>query len=128
MENSLRFLLASVGFLFSLYALWVHIRSSEKGYQAWCDFGKNASCSRVFGSQYGKLFGIPNPVYGLVWYGSIPFWGEQIFLVLSGISVLASLILAYLLYGKLRDFCIVCTSVYLINILLFMQSLGFFPK
>ncbi|MCF7847094.1 MAG: hypothetical protein K9M51_03655 [Candidatus Gracilibacteria bacterium] len=116
--------LSILGFALSASALWIHIRSQQKKrFRAWCDLGRNASCTRVFGSRYGKILGIPNPVFGLVWYGSIPFLPETIFTPIAWGVLFLSLVLAYLLYVRLRDFCIVCTAIYLINVLLVVQAL-----
>ena len=121
-------LLAFLGFLLSFYALnvkWRHLRS--KTYKPLCDFRENISCTKAFASKYGKIGGLPNPVYGIVFYALV-FWlasrGLNVYvLYLAILAVLGSIFLAYISYIKQRNFCLVCTGIYLINVLLLVFSL-----
>ncbi|MBI4143636.1 hypothetical protein HY486_00110 [Candidatus Woesearchaeota archaeon] len=114
-----RMFLAGVGFVLSLYALHVGLRlRSNPAYRPVCDISKSVSCTKSFSSSYGYLFGMPNAVLGLLYYGIVvSFEGVLIdYLILLGL--LFSVFLAYISYFRLKNFCIVCSAIYVINILL----------
>lgn len=132
-------LLAIIGIFLSAYALYVEVlKEIDKDYQAMCDISASISCSKVFTSKYGRGFGIlgellgedhllnqPNSIFGMIFYCLVIIMGEikslkvakfqRVFISLSN---LMSIYLAYLLYFVLKDFCIVCVSTYIVNILL----------
>src|SRR3989344_3086391 len=115
-------LLAAIGFLLSAYALWVEYRARKAGYRPTCDISGRISCTRAFTSEYGRIAGLPNAVYGLGLY-LLAFalsWTQQhqVLLYLAAASVAGSAYLAYLSYFRLRTYCLVCTGIYLVNILL----------
>lgn len=128
--------LTFVGLLLSLYALHVEIsKEKDENYTAYCDINENMSCSRVFGSRYGKGFGflgillgndsilnLPNPVYGIVFYGSLMVLGEvdsyRVNTLQLGMAILSNIgsgYLAYILYFILHDLCLVCVTTYFVN-------------
>jgi vitamin-K-epoxide reductase (warfarin-sensitive) len=126
-------LLACLGLAVSAYAYFLEqkLKRSEIGgasaaYKPACDINDRFSCSKPIMSEYGSLFGISNAVLGLLFYVGIilltllgfmklVFWGALA-------ACAASLILAYILFFKLKVFCVVCTSIYLINFLLLWAS------
>ncbi|XP_078278445.1 vitamin K epoxide reductase complex subunit 1-like protein 1 isoform X1 [Rhinoraja longicauda] len=71
-----------LGALLSVYAYHVEsARGSDPGYVAMCDLSERMSCSKVFGSRWGRGFGLvgiifgtesalnqPNSIYGLSFY------------------------------------------------------------
>ncbi|HLD02323.1 MAG TPA: vitamin K epoxide reductase family protein, partial [Candidatus Nanoarchaeia archaeon] len=81
----------------------------------------------AFLSKEGALTGLPNPIYGLAFYviifAATMYFQKELILYLSAIAVVASLYLAYISYFKQKNFCLVCSSIYLINILIFAFSL-----
>ena len=117
------FILSLIGLIFSLYALFVEEKKfNQKKYKPFCDLHRNISCSKAFSSKEGHVFGFSNTIIGIAFYliiliSSIYFWNDFIF-YLSVLSVLFSLFLAYLSYIKMKNFCLVCTAIYIINILL----------
>ncbi|XP_069189503.1 vitamin K epoxide reductase complex subunit 1-like protein 1 isoform X1 [Procambarus clarkii] len=132
-------LLAFIGIGLSLYALYVEVmKESDAAYQAMCDISPSISCSKVFTSKYGRGFGIigellgddhimnqPNSIPGIIFYSLIIVLGETKSLKVAkvqrtviSLSNLMSAYLAYLLYFVLKDFCVVCVSTYIVNILL----------
>jgi len=120
-------ILAVLGFVISLYALRVKFRiDNDKDYKPLCDISKKISCTKSFGSTYGSLAGLPNPVSGLVFYAVILFLASYgnitLIFYLSIVAVLVTLYLAYASYFILRSYCVVCTSIYVINILLLYFS------
>ena len=120
-------ILSIIGFLLSVYAFKVErTRQKNKNYKAVCDINDRVSCTKAFGSKYGKTFGLSNSVYGMVFYFVIFLLSlsgliEYVF-YLSLLSVLSSIYLAYVLYFKVKSFCLVCIGVYLVNLLLLVFS------
>ena len=119
--------LAVVGFVVSMYALSVELKARKnKSYRAVCDINESMSCTKAFTSSYGKLLFLPNSAYGLIFYCIMfvlavlnqPHW----MLYLAMLSFAGSLYLAYLSYVKMKNFCLVCTTIYLINALLLLFS------
>ncbi len=116
-------ILAGIGFLLSGYALYVKMRIERNpSFRPACDVSDHISCTKAFGSAYGTTMGMPNPVYGLIFY-SLVFLFFDSALYISTAGILASAYLAYISYVKQKNFCLVCSAIYLINILLFLISL-----
>ncbi|MBI1968492.1 hypothetical protein HYS49_01135 [Candidatus Woesearchaeota archaeon] len=119
-------LLAILGFFLSAYAFYVQRRAKKKkSYQPLCDLAKNISCTKAFLSKEGKIAVLPNMVYGIFYYALLfvlSFFVDGILLFLTLPAVGASLFLAYVSYLKQRNFCLVCTTIYLINVLLAVSS------
>lgn len=119
-----------IGLVLSAYAYYVERRSSsEKKYKAVCDISDRMSCSKAFRSSYGSHMGISNSVLGVGFYlivGLLSYFSfDNLVFYLSAISVIGSVYLAYVLYFKLKNLCIVCTSIYIVNIILLILSWKF---
>lgn len=120
-------ILATLGFLISIYSLYVKIKKeNNKNYKPICDINKNISCTKAFLSNEGSLIGLPNPLFGIFFY-IIIFVLEYLnihkaIFYFSLLAFLGSLSLAYVSYVKQKNFCIVCTSIYIINALLWFFS------
>lgn len=111
--------LAACGLALALYTLVVQSRLRTAGYRPLCDIGKRVSCSKAFMSSTGALFGIPNPILGLVFYTSLLVVSSGVFAqVVVLVAFLITVYLAYVSYVRQRNFCVVCTATYLINTLL----------
>ena len=120
-------LLSIIGLILSLYAFYVVEKmKKEKKYKATCDISDKVSCTKAFGSKYGKTFGLSNSIYGMVFYIIIfilaIFGLNNYIFYLSILSVIVSIYLAYILYFKVKSFCLVCNGIYLISILLLVFS------
>ena len=120
-------IISAVGFFLSLYAFYVERKvSSQKNYKAVCDISDKISCTKAFAAGYGKIFGISNGLSGMMFYASvfiITFYGAlNLTFYLSILSFLASLYLAYVLQFKVRAVCLVCYSIFAVNILLLIFS------
>lgn len=127
-----------VGILICIYALHVeHSKESNKEYRALCDISEYMSCSNVLTSKYGRGLGLPinsygnaiftqrNPIYGLFYYTLMFLLSclksrimMKLSILLSCISVLGSIYLCYILFFILRDICLVCLSIYAVNIII----------
>ena len=114
-------LFAILGTLLSLYALYVKWKAYNKNYKPLCDIRKNISCTKAFTSRSGKLAMLPNPLYGLFFYTLLFFFIKYAF-YFGLIALPVTIYLAYLSYVKQKNFCLVCTGIYLINILIFIFS------
>ncbi len=123
---SILLLLTILGVFLSLYALIVELRLKNKEYTPLCDISELVSCSKAFLSPYGRLFGFPNPLIGIVAYLVLIYLIQteayRAVFLLSSLGVLFSFYLGYISYVRLRNFCIICTCIYIINLLLFFFS------
>lgn len=120
--------LALIGILLSCYALYVKKTAERyRKYKPLCDLAENISCTKAFMSKEGSLTGLPNPVYGLAYYILVfiatMYYQKELIFYLSIIAFATSLYLAYISYFKQKNFCLVCSSIYLINILIFAFSI-----
>lgn len=120
-------IIAICGFLVSFYDLYLKRKIDQnKDYKAVCDLNDRFSCTKVIVSEYGNTLGIPNAVWGLIFYSTVGALAylEKLMLVwyLAIAGIIASIYLAYILYTKIKTVCLVCTTIYIINILLLISS------
>ena len=120
-------ILSVIGFLLSCYAYHIGKKAEqETSYKSICDIQDNMSCSKAFSSGFGKIAGFSNSIVGILFYLTIfvlvLFQNTSIIFYLSIVAVLVSLYLAYLLYFKLKNFCLICNGIYVVNILLLIFS------
>src|SRR4029077_16459650 len=107
------------------YAYYLDYKlQANQNYNAACDINDQMSCTKVAKSPYSKTFGIPNALLGLAYYALIiglvltnqpQYLG---YLVVGGL--LATAYYAYLLFFVIKTICLVCTSTYIVNVLLFL--------
>tara|TARA_Y100000034_G_scaffold124492_1_gene172729 strand:- start:3140 stop:3532 length:393 start_codon:yes stop_codon:yes gene_type:complete len=120
-------ILAVVGLLLSIYSLYIEKKLKvQTSYSPVCDISKEVSCSAAFTSEYSKTFGITNSILGIGFYVlvlllSVTSYASFI-LYLAIAGILASIRLAYISYFKLKNFCVVCTGIYIISLLLLILS------
>merc|ERR1712196_493525 len=135
-------IVAVLGIVLATYSLYVeHKKSVDPDYEALCDVGW-ASCSKVFTSEYGSLMAFlvgkdsplaqPNAFFGLLYYKAMfiadlsplsAFRTIQLLALFASIlGVAASVYLGYILFFVLNDICLVCTATYVLNAILFIQS------
>jgi vitamin-K-epoxide reductase (warfarin-sensitive) len=123
-------LLSITGLIITGYAVYVERKGIANSF---CDVSDSISCTRVLTSPYAKMMGrtlglskdhplnIPNTYYGMCFYALILGWSiwpvipVQLMIVASLLSIAASFALAYILYFKLQDFCIICAASYVVN-------------
>jgi vitamin-K-epoxide reductase (warfarin-sensitive) len=124
------FVLTIIGFVLSLYAFYVERQLREvKHYVPLCDIRDDVSCSKAFSSRYGHLGMLPNSLYGMFFYAilfvlALAGYVTWLF-VLSSIALAGSLFLAYISFVKMRNYCLVCCGIYVVNVLLFFSLLMF---
>eukprot|EP00760_Papus_ankaliazontas_P025497 PhM_4_TR2746/c0_g1_i2/m.106885/K05357/VKORC1; vitamin-K-epoxide reductase (warfarin-sensitive) len=126
--------LALFGLMLSLYAWHVEYEMERHAalglhYQAACDVGY-FSCSKVFSSEYGhasQFLGLPrvsNAVAGTGFYTAAMLISAVLPLSVSLpvlffmylVSFVGSVWLASILFFVLHDVCMVCISIYIVNI------------
>ena len=120
-------ILAVIGLLLSVYTWHIVYRAEKsKTYKAVCDFNERMSCTKVFRSKYGAIFGIPNHFYGIGFYLAVLLLDSlgynNLVLYMAIASIALSVYLAYASLIKERNFCLVCNAVYLVNALLLFAS------
>ena len=124
------------GVIVTLYSIYVE-KTANSGKKAMCDMSENASCTVVLTSPYARLmkmafnlprnsiFNQPNTYYGLLFYVAVILYGVYPFTLipfreylLMGASIMSMgfcVVLAYILYFKLKNFCAVCVTSWVIN-------------
>jgi uncharacterized membrane protein len=120
-------IVALIGFLLSLYAFYIERRvANNAAYRAICDLSETVNCTRVLKSKEGHVLGVSNALIGLLFYTLIfglSFYRQfTLIFWLAILSVIGSTYLAYVSYIKMRNVCLVCTGIYVINILLLVAS------
>lgn len=128
MSSRLRWLVlacAAVGFGLAASSTWVHYRLlTDPSYVSPCDVNTTFSCSQVYLSRYGSLFGVPVALGGLIWFGLValiavfgdearddsPAVGYLQALAVIGLGVV--LYLGYISSMVLRTGCLLCIGTY----------------
>uniref|UniRef100_A0A1A9UHE2 vitamin-K-epoxide reductase (warfarin-sensitive) n=1 Tax=Glossina austeni TaxID=7395 RepID=A0A1A9UHE2_GLOAU len=139
-----------IGLCLSIYATYVEVKAeNNNNYKALCDLSQKVSCTAVFNTPYGKSFGLlshlfndipnrwnpPNGLLGTVYYVSFIFSTffehKTLFklqMTLCICSNLLTIYLAYLLYYIIRNFCVICVSIYVINFLCLCEMFKIYEK
>ena len=120
--------LSVIGLLLSLYSVYVeqHMKK-QKRYHPFCDIAKHVSCRKSFTGPYGHLFGVSNSILGVLFYPVLgifvyfSYW--NIVFLLSLLALCLSFYLAYISYVRMKNFCIVCSSLYVVNGIVFGLSI-----
>lgn len=116
-------ILATIGLCLSLYAYSITWKfDHKKKSKPFCDINSKISCSKSFNSKYGKKFGIPNSLFGILFYLFLLFLPQYSF-YLGVIAVLTSVYLGYISYVIQKNLCIICSATYLVNILILVFSI-----
>lgn len=113
--------------LLCLYGVSIENKlTKDRSYKAVCDLSDIVSCTKTFRSPYSKLLGISNIYVGIAFYiGMIVgacFELRILLLIGSILALVGSVYLAYLQYYKIKTVCLLCTSIYIVNVLLFIGS------
>lgn len=124
-------ILAAIGFCISLYAYFTESKiKQDPNYHPACDINDRISCSAPLKSEYSNIFYFSNALMAMVYYitvGMLAYFDMyRLVLIATAGGVLLTLVLAYLLYFRIKSLCLVCTSLYIVNILLFLFALRIF--
>jgi vitamin-K-epoxide reductase (warfarin-sensitive) len=117
------FILSLIGFGISTYAFFVEQKlMKDSQYKAVCDVSDMVSCTKPLLSPYATLLGVSNTILGMLFYAAMAVCAlaELTILIWYGsvVAVLMSSVFAYLLYFKIKSLCLICTSIYVVNLLL----------
>jgi vitamin-K-epoxide reductase (warfarin-sensitive) len=120
-------LIAAIGLCISLYGFFVESKISEDPtYHPVCDLSDRVSCSKTFLSPYGNILKFSNTVLGALFYATMILlaWLGYTQLVWYGAlaAVLASVAFAYILFFKIQTICLICISIYIVNIALLIAA------
>lgn len=116
-------ILAIIGFIISVYTYITEQKvKNDATFKPACDLSDKISCSKPMLSPYANLFFFSNALVGIAYYVLIAVLAyfnlmNIIFFAALG-SCAVSCVLAYLLYFKIQAFCILCTSLYIVNFLM----------
>lgn len=121
--------LAIIGFCISAYTYFIEKRIKEKpDYKPVCDLSDRISCTKPMKSPYANLFYVSNSVIGGAFYIMIAVLTllnmNQVLLLAAVCGCIISAILAYILYFKIKSLCILCTTLYVINVLILLFAMG----
>jgi vitamin-K-epoxide reductase (warfarin-sensitive) len=118
--------LAVIGFVLSVYSFYIEKRFERTPQKSVCDINDRVSCTKAFTSQWGKTFGVKNSVWGILLYifvfGLTWFGFDKLLFYVSIFVVLSSIYLGYILLTRVKSVCLICFSVYTINILILIYS------
>ena len=119
------------GFLISLYFLLVYyniMRANQPFIPPICRMDEQ-TCEYVIHTSYARLLGIPNSVFGIIFYTIIciavlidgmrtnVFINKVIILGSIG-TVAASIYLAYVLIVKVKVRCVLCFTIHILNVII----------
>jgi uncharacterized membrane protein/protein-disulfide isomerase len=128
---------ALAGLAASAAAAYVHYHLlRDPTYLSFCDISATMSCTQVYSSPYGSMFGTPVALFGAIWFAlaallaAAGLWGapsvqESVPGYLFAGSTLALSMILYLGYASfflLKLVCILCVITYAAVITLFLVS------
>ncbi len=120
-------ILSILGLFISVYAFYIEKKlENNKKYSPICDINDRISCKINLTSDYSKFFLVSNSFIGIFFYIMIILLIilnlNLLILIASIPSTIFSIYLAYVSFFKLRNFCLVCTPIYIINFLITLIS------
>jgi len=112
-------ILAIIGFFLSAYYLFLR-HKLKSGHKPLCDISENVSCSKAIESKHSTIFIVPNALLGLLYYIAIFGLTYVNMTYVFYLSIPASLFSLYLIFIsiKMRNLCVVCLAVNIINFLI----------
>lgn len=133
------FISSLVGMGISLLATSQYLRIQREGFEekSFCVVNQLINCDIVNASSYATMLGVPMGWWGFLFYFTIAIFSLYTALsqqerkgsawaiwLLSAVSVLFSLRMAYVLFATLGVVCIECVAMYALNILIFLLLIG----
>lgn len=129
---------AVIGILFSAYLLHHHILFSAGNItgKSMCAISETFDCDAVDASPYSEFAGFPIASFGIIFYLIIIFLALLVFVrnkafleiavvhiaLLSALSIIYSIFLAYVSIAIIKSICLFCVITYLCNIGIFASS------
>ena len=129
--------LAAVALGASLASLYVHYRMiADPSYTSFCDISETVSCEAVYVSAYGTVRGVPVAAGGAIWAALVLMLAlvglrptsdtassvAGYVFVLATVGLAAVLYFAYASFFVLERMCVLCVTVYVAVIGLFVVS------
>jgi protein-disulfide isomerase/uncharacterized membrane protein len=131
-------LLALAGLGISIVAQTVHLRiAADPSYTSFCNVNSRLNCDLVMSSRYARLGGVPVSLYAIGYYLVLIAVGIALALVerarrreklatltvlLASWGLIFSIYMAVIAFGVLHGVCLLCASLYLVNIALFATT------
>ncbi len=115
--------LAAAGLVISAYfvALRYHwLSPTSRVVPKFCRMDDGA-CTQVVHTRWGNVFGLPNALFGVLWYGQLIAWAfgvpfPRVYLIATAAFVAAfSVLLAWALLVRMRTRCVLCFTSHGIN-------------
>ena len=119
--------LAFIGVAVSAYAYVIEKRfTNDPANVPMCDISKRVSCTAALTSPYSKMLFGSNSRSGIGFYFLfivLDYLNANTLLLLGSIAAcLLSLFLAWILITKIKSLCILCVTLYIVNLSLLYQS------
>ncbi len=116
-------LLAVIGFCISVYTYLLERKIKVMPtYKPVCDISDRISCTKPMLSPYANIFFFSNALASTAYYIVVAILAAldayRLLFFAAIAACLVSVFLGYLLYFKIKSFCILCTSLYIINFLI----------
>jgi protein-disulfide isomerase len=137
MLQKLALLLAIAGLMASVTAAYVHYQMlADPSYASFCDVNATLSCTQVYASRYGSLWGVPVAVFGSIWFAfaalvavagvrgpaSVRENVPGYLFAASTVGLAVVLYLGYASFFVLKIVCVLCVITYAAVIGLFLIS------
>ena len=132
-------MLACAGLAAAAVSTYVHVRMlGDPGYASFCDISANVSCTQVYQSRYGSVFGVPVALGGVVWFSAVlllVYAGAQAprasaanvagyLLLWSTVGLAVAMYMAYASFFVLGTVCVLCVVVYVAVVGIFILCGG----
>lgn len=123
-------ILAGIGFVLSLYTYLLEQKIKQKpNYKPACDLSDRISCTKPMKSEYSSLFYFSNAIVGAAFYILIAVLAllnmHSLLLFATVAGCIVSAFMAYLLYFRIQSVCLICTALYIINVLLLLLAIRY---
>lgn len=120
--------LATIGFSISVYTYILEQQmKNTPNYKAVCDISDRFSCSKPILSQYNNILFVSNAIIGMLYYAGLmvlSYLNATHLILIAAIGAFCvSLALAYILYAKIKTFCILCVSLHITNLAILITSI-----
>ena len=129
--------LALIGFASALGSSYVHFQLLvDPGYSSFCDINSSISCTHLYQSRFGSVYGIPVALGGVFWFIGVLLLvivgakapkesHENIaayLIIWSTLGLAAAMYMAYASFIVLQTFCFFCGVVYVTVVGIFFLS------
>jgi uncharacterized membrane protein/protein-disulfide isomerase len=129
--------LALVGLVAAASSTYVHLQMiTDPAYTSFCDINATVSCTQVYQSRYGTVYGVPVAFGGVVWFIGVLLLSVAsrfvssattlriggYLLVWSTIGLSVAMYMAYASFFVLQTICVLCLIVYASVIGIFLLS------